>query len=135
MFFREHPQTGDADPGIEEMSRASQDHRLGRRAAIDDPLEVVRNFQRARRADGGARHAAAAPISVDPDDSVQINGAVNASVKTTGTATCMESGPETAGDGQAGKIFPFPVAHEVRGFAVSHDAPDGRSRNSRSQAT
>jgi hypothetical protein len=95
----------------------------------------VRNFQRARRAGGRARHAAAAPLPVDPDDSVQMDCAMSAFVKATSAAAFMESGPETAGDGQAGKTRLFPVAHDVCGIAVSRDAPDKRSRESRSPAT
>jgi hypothetical protein len=95
----------------------------------------VRDFQRARRAGGRARHAAAAPLPVDPDDPVQSDGAVNAFVKTTGAAAFMKSGPETAGDGQAGRTCLFQVVHDVCGFAASRESPDGRSRKSRSPAT
>jgi hypothetical protein len=95
----------------------------------------VRNFQCARPAGGRARHAAAAPLPIDPDDSVQMDGGVNAFVKTTSTAAFIESGPETAGDGQAGRTRLFAVAHDVCGFAVSRDTPDERSRKSRSPVT
>jgi hypothetical protein len=95
----------------------------------------VRDFQRARGAGGGARHAAAAPLPVDPDDSVQKDSAVNTFVKTTSAAAFMESGPETAGDGQAGRTRLFPVAHDVCGFVVSREAADERSRKSRSPVT
>jgi hypothetical protein len=95
----------------------------------------VRDFQRARRAGGRARHATAASLRVDPDDAVQPDGAVNAFVKTTSAAAFMESGPETAGNGQAGRIRLFPVAHDVCGFVVSREAADERSRKSRSPVT
>lgn len=124
MLFRKHPKAWDVNSGIDGMACASQDLRVGWRAPIHNPAEIVRNFQRPRRAGGRARQAAAAPLRVDPDDSAQVNSPVNAFIKTTGAAAFMEPGPETAGDGQAGSTRFFPVAHEVWGFAVSCEAPD-----------